>query len=74
MDLSQFMYHEINKDGFILDRLYNQGHGVKQIGNLEDLLKLPLTYEDNKKEGVGVEETKDDNIKNENILNIKSNS
>lgn len=60
MDWEKFNYGSIGEN--ILDRFFNEGHGIKEIGDINDLLKLPKTFDD-ELEKVGVEETKTDDVK-----------
>jgi len=65
MDWEKFNYSSIGDN--ILDRFFNEGHGIKEIGNYDDFLKLPKTFDDEKVglEKFGVEETKTEEVKTE---------
>lgn len=63
MDWEKLNYSSIGDD--ILDRFFNEGHEIKNVGNYDDFLKLPKTFEDEKVgiEKFGVEETKTEEVK-----------
>ena len=65
MDWDKFNYSTIGDN--VLDRFFNEGHGIKEIGNYNDFLKLPKTFDDEKVEikKFGVEETKTEEVKTE---------
>lgn len=60
MDWDKFNYSTIGDN--ILDRFFNEGHGIKTVGDINDLLKLPKEFDDEINE-VGVEETKNEEEK-----------
>jgi len=57
MDWDKFNYSTIGDN--ILDRFFNEGHGIKTVGDLNDFLKLPKVFNDELKK-FGVEETKNE--------------
>jgi len=62
MDFDKFNYSTIGDN--ILDRFFNEGHGIKEIGNYNDFLKLPKVFDDeNELKKFGVEETKTEEVK-----------
>jgi len=66
IDWEKFDYSSIGDE--ILERLFNEGHRIIEVGDYNDLLNLPKVFEDETKtenlEKYGVEETKVDDINN----------
>jgi len=64
IDWEKFDYSSIGDN--ILERFFNEGHGIKEVGDYNDLLKLPKVFEDETKienlEKYGVEETKETKV------------
>jgi len=59
MDWDKFNYSTIGDN--ILDRFFNEGHGIKKVGDYDDLLKLPKVFDDeNDLKKIGVKETKNE--------------
>jgi hypothetical protein len=59
MDWDKFNYSTIGDN--ILDRFFNEGHGIKTVGDINDFLKLPKVFNDeNELKKFGVEETKNE--------------
>ena len=63
MDWDKFNYSTIGDN--ILDRFFNEGHGINKVGDINDLLKLPKTFDENDLKKVRVEETKNEEVKDE---------
>jgi hypothetical protein len=64
IDWEKFDYSSIGDN--ILERFFNEGHGIKEVGDYNDLLKLPKVFDDETKienlEKYGVEETKETKV------------
>ena len=68
MDWDKFNYSTIGDN--ILDRFFNEGHGIKTVGDINDFLNLPKVFDDEKDlKGIGVEETKNEDDKNDEVKN-----